>query len=244
MPGAALLAAKGARRAGAGFVTMAVAKEAATVYRLSQLGLVVKPVRDTATFSEVIEDERVGAILIGPGHGVTVATRERALAALRTGKAVVLDADALTVFDDENRALLWQAIDGNCLMTPHEGEFRSLFDDISREGGDKLSRARAAARESGAVILLKGPDTIIASPDGRVTINDNAPPDLATAGAGDVLAGIAAALAAQGVALFEAAQIAAWLHGAAAAEHGPGLIAEDLPEMLPKVLIKLKNAQY
>lgn len=236
MPGAAILAAAGARRAGAGMVTMAVPKEAAAVYRLGVTGGVIRLVRDTATFTEVIEDPRVNAVLIGPGHGVTVATRERALAVLRLGLPVVLDADAITVLSD-NRDLFFSTLNGPCVMTPHEGEFAVMFDHT----GDKLSRARAAAAESGAVILLKGADTVIAAPDGRAVINANAPPTLATAGAGDVLSGIITALLARGMAPFEAAAAGAWLHGAAAAAFGPGLIAEDIPEMLPKILKQIEN---
>lgn len=239
MPGAAMLAAAGARRAGAGLVTMAVPKEAAAIYRLGVPGGVIKLVRDTATFGEVVEDPRVDAVLIGPGHGVTVATRERALATLRRKLPTVLDADAITVFADA-RDLLFSALEGDCVMTPHEGEFAAIFD----HQGDKLSRARAAAKESGAVILLKGADTVIAAPDGRAVINTNAPPSLATAGSGDVLAGIITAHLARGMAPFEATCAGAWLHGEAAATFGPGLIAEDIPEMIPKVLNKLENGQY
>jgi ADP-dependent NAD(P)H-hydrate dehydratase / NAD(P)H-hydrate epimerase len=239
MPGAAILAAMGARRAGAGMLTLTVPKESAAIYRLSQLGAVIRPVRDTGTFAEIIGDARVKAVLIGPGHGITVATRERALAALRLKKATVLDADALTVFS-ESRELLFSSIEGPCVFTPHDGEFRALFD----HDGDKISRARLAAKESGAVILLKGADTVIASPDGRVVVNDNAPPWLATSGSGDVLAGIIVGLLAQGGDAFEAAQMASWLHGAAATAFGPGLIAEDIPEMLPSILKQLFKTQH
>ena len=238
MPGAAILAAAGARRAGAGMVTLTVPKESATIFRLSQPGAVVRTVRDTGTFSDIVGDNRVGAVLIGPGHGITVATRERTLAALRLKRPTVLDADALTVFKDTPE-LLFSSIEGPCVLTPHEGEFRILF----KSDGDKLTRARCAAEVSGAVIVLKGSDTVIAAPDGRAAINHNAFPWLATSGAGDVLAGIITGLLAQGMASFEGAMAGVWIHGAAAAAHGPGLIAEDIPNLLPDILSKLYNDQ-
>ena len=178
-------------------------------------------------------------MLVGPGNGVGEQTRERALAALEAGRAVVLDADALTSFQDKPRRL-FRAIKSRCVLTPHEGEFSRLFPDT---GGDKLTRARAAADESGAVVLLKGADTVIAAPDGRAAINCNAPATLATAGTGDVLAGLIVGLLAQGMNSFDAACAAAWLHGAAGAAFGPGLIAEDLPEALPGILLRLLETE-
>lgn len=235
MTGAARLAARGAQRVGAGMVSVAAPADNVVVYKVALEGAIVRGIRDTASYAELIEDPRVTACLIGPGNGVSPMTREQALAALRARKAVVLDADALTVFE-ETRDLLFSSIAGPCLLTPHEGEFRRLFD----VAGDKIARAREAARRSGAVVLLKGADTVIAAPDGRAVVNGNAPPELATAGAGDVLAGFAVGLAAQGMEMFDAACAAAWLHGAAAQEAGPGLIAEDLPGRLPSVLRALR----
>ena len=234
MTGAARLAALGARRIGAGLVTIAAAPEVFSVYASDTPGTLVKPVADEAAFAALLADPRKNAVLIGPGAGVNGATKERVLATLGADKACVLDADALTVFADDPEAL-FRAAPPSWLLTPHEGEFQRLFPGA----GDKLARARRAARTSGAVILLKGADTVIAAPDGRCVVNDGAPPELATAGSGDVLAGFALGLMAQGMDTFEAAAAAAWLHGAAAAAFGPGLIAEDLPEVLPIVLGRL-----
>jgi NAD(P)H-hydrate epimerase len=234
MTGAARLAARGARRIGAGLVTIAAPPEVFSVYASDAPGTLVKPVADQAAFARLLADPRKNAVLIGPGAGVNGETRERVLAALGAGKACVLDADALTVFADDPDTL-FHAAPPTWLLTPHEGEFQRLFPGA----GDKLARAREAARTSGAVILLKGADTVIAAPDGRAAINDGAPPELATAGSGDVLAGFALGLMAQGMDAFEAAAAAVWLHGAAAAAFGPGLIAEDLPDALPGVLGRL-----
>ncbi len=234
--GAARLAARAALRAGAGLVTIACPAEAATVYAAQLTAVMVVAITNNDAFAEVLADPRKNAILLGPGGGITERTRRGVLAALAAEKACVLDADALSVFESKKKQL-FEAILSECLLTPHEGEFRRLFG----LEGDKPGRARAAAEKSGASVLLKGPDTVIASPDGYAVINDNAPPELATAGSGDVLAGIALGLMTQGLSAFDAGCCAAWLHGAAAARIGSGLIAEDIGEALPAVLAELKG---
>ncbi|HXZ01390.1 MAG TPA: NAD(P)H-hydrate dehydratase [Stellaceae bacterium] len=236
MTGAARLAARAALRVGAGLVTLAAPESAWPVYAASLTGVIVQPVAAPEALDALLGDVRRNAVLIGPGAGVSDETRGRALAALATRRAVVLDADALTVFADAPETL-FAAIAGPCVMTPHEGEFRRLF-AIS---GDKLARARAAARRSGAVMLLKGADTVIAAPDGRAVINANAPPELATAGSGDVLSGLVTGLLAQGLDPFRAACAACWLHGDAAGRFGAGLVAEDIIETLPQTLRRLKE---
>lgn len=228
--GAARMAARACARAGAGLTTIAVPHVGFAVYAAALMSIMVVPVETLQEFETVLDDKRFSALLIGPGAGVHAATRTRALAMLATGRPTLLDADAITVFKDDPAAL-FSAIQGPCILTPHEGEFARLFDPA----GDKLFRARAAARRSGAIILLKGSDTVIAAPDGRAVINSNAPPTLATAGSGDVLAGIICGLLAQGMEPFLASCAAVWLHGAAASAFGPGLLAEDLPDLLPGI---------
>ena len=235
--GAARLAARAALRAGAGLVTLACPPGALMVYAQALEAVMTRAIAEPHGFDDLLEDERRNALLIGPGNGVGETTRKRVLAGLAANKACVLDADALTSFENQPSEL-FKAISSPCILTPHEGEFARLFDFQ----GDKPSRARAAAAESGAVVLLKGADTVIAAPDGRLAINHNAPPELATAGSGDVLAGIAVALLAQGMSAFDAACAAAWLHGDAAARFGPGLIAEDICETLPATLAALEKA--
>jgi NAD(P)H-hydrate epimerase len=234
MTGAARMAARGAARAGSGLTTIAVPEIALPIYAAALTSIMVSPIATPDDFDRLLDDRRLSAFLIGPGAGVGEATRIRALAMLATGRATLLDADAITCFQDDP-GVLDRAIVGACVMTPHEGEFRRVFG----ASGDKLTRTRAAARRSGAVIVLKGADTVIAAPDGRAIINTNAPPALATAGSGDVLSGIVVGLLAQGMEPFLAAAAGVWLHGAAATAFGPGLLAEDLPDQLPGVFQRL-----
>ncbi len=231
MTGAARLAARAAARIGAGLTSIAVPEIALPIYAAALTSIMVRPLTSTADFDHLLGDRRFSAMLIGPGAGTDDGTRTRTLAMLATGRPVVLDADAISVFHDQP-ACLERAIVGPCILTPHDGEFRRLFDP----SGDKLSRAQRAAGRSRAVVVLKGRDTVIAEPDGRAIINTNAPPTLATAGSGDVLSGMILGLLAQGMNPFLAAAAAVWMHGAAARNFGPGLIADDLPDLLPSVL--------
>jgi hydroxyethylthiazole kinase-like uncharacterized protein yjeF len=233
--GASRMTAKAASRAGAGMVTLAAPAKVWSIYATSLIDAIVRSFVGLPDFEALLSDKRRNAIAIGPGAGVSASTRQFVLAALATKRATVLDADALTSFAEAPQAL-FQAIVGPCILTPHAGEFMRLF----HFEGDKLQRTRSAAKQSNAVVVLKGPDTVIAAADGRAIINSNAPAQLATGGTGDVLTGFVAALLAQGMAPFEAAAAAVWLHGAAATEFGLGLVAEDLPNALPGVLRKLK----
>ena len=233
--GAARLAALAARRAGAGLVTIASTEGAAGIYRAAEPGNLV----NTRAVDRLVEDRRRNAFLIGPGSGVNDRTRDAVLAALGVRRALVLDADAITVFADDP-ARLFAAIASPVLLTPHEGEFRRLFPDLTT--GGKVERVRLAARRSGATVLLKGADTVVAAPDGRAVINVHAPASLATAGSGDVLAGIAAGLIARGLPALAVGAAAAWVHGECAYRFGkPGLIAEDLCGHLPEALVAAMN---
>jgi NAD(P)H-hydrate epimerase len=234
MTGAPRLAARAAARLGAGLVTVAAPEAAFPIYATALTGVIVHPVAGLEAFRALLADPRRNAALIGPGAGVGSETRDKTLAILASGKRTVLDADALTSFSEDPDAL-FAAIRSPCVMTPHAGEFARLFDTT----GSKTERARHAARQSGAVILLKGADTVIAAPDGRVAINANAPPDLATAGSGDVLAGMVLGLLAQDMEPFAAAAAAVWIHGATACRLGAGLLAEDLLDAVPPVLAGL-----
>ena len=241
--GAARMAARAAARAGAGLVTVAVPEAALAVYAAALTSVMVSPVARPQDLYHLMADIRYTALLIGPGAGVGSDTREHVRALLRAGRATVLDADALTSYADDP-STLFGAIEhcgDRCVLTPHEGEFARLFQGSVDGHADKLSRARAGARVSGAVVVLKGSDTVVAAPDGRAIINANAPPTLATAGAGDVLSGLVLGLLAQGMDSFLAAAAAVWLHGAAASHFGPGLLAEDLPDRLPAVLRRLNR---
>jgi hydroxyethylthiazole kinase-like uncharacterized protein yjeF len=241
--GAARLAAMAALRAGAGLVTIASPRDALIVNATAELAVMVRPIDDAPELEMLLADRRFNAVAIGPGAGVGAATRELVLAVLGGERAAVIDADGLTSFaQDGVRDALFAALaaNGRAVLTPHAGEFHRLFGGALGAserpgGGSKTELARAAARKSGAVVVFKGPDTVIAAPDGRAAINANAPPWLATAGTGDVLAGLIAGLLAQGMPPFEAACAAVWIHGEAAGFAGPGMISEDLAPLVPLV---------
>lgn len=243
LTGAARLAAYAALRVGAGLSSIASHPDALSIYRTGRPSIMVREAVDADAFGTLLEDRRIGSVLVGPGNGVSEATRAHTHAALDSHAACVLDADALSAFADSS-AGLFAAIGKRgpaTVLTPHEGEFARLFgSDSETEESGRPARAREAARLSGAVVILKGPDTVIAAPDGRLAINSNAPPDLATAGSGDVLAGLVLGLLAQGMDAFEAACAAVWLHGEAATRFGAGLIAEDIADALPPVLQALR----
>ncbi len=239
--GAARMAARGALRAGAGLVTVASPRDAIAVNAAQLTAIMVREADGARGLADLLADPRKNALLIGPGHGVGEGTRSMVLAALAATPRVVLDADALTSFADAPE-MLFEAIkarEAPVVMTPHDGEFARLFGDIA--GNSKVDRARKAAARAGATILLKGADTVIAAPQGEAAINATASPWLATAGSGDVLGGIVLGMLAQGMSGFLGASAAVWLHGEAAKAFGPGLIAEDLPEMLPEVLRGLES---
>ncbi len=239
--GAARLAARAALRVGAGLVTVGATAEAQQINACHLNAIMLAPVEDAADLGNLLADRRKNAVLIGPGFGVGPRTLDMTIAALRSGAATVIDADALTSAVDSAEHLISTIMHSPVrpvVLTPHEGEFERLFPGLE---GSKLERARVAAASSGAIVVLKGPDTVIASPDGRAAINANAPATLATAGSGDVLAGLIVGLLAQGMTGFEAACAGVWLHGAAATAFGPGLIADDLPELVPRALAELQK---
>ena len=238
--GAARMAARSGLRIGAGLVTLASPEDALPENAAHLTAIMLRPIDGAGGLAELLADTRLNVVVIGPGLGGGAATRDLVEAALGSAASVVLDADGISAFRDAPERL-YTAISGRAapvIMTPHDGEFARLFPDLASEPG-KLDRARAAAARSGSIVLLKGPDTVVAAPDGRASIADNAPPFLATAGSGDVLAGMIGGLMAQAMPAFEAASAATYLHGEAAVVLGRGLIAEDLPEALPRVFLRL-----
>jgi hydroxyethylthiazole kinase-like uncharacterized protein yjeF len=240
--GAARLAAEAALRAGAGLVTIASPRTALAINATASLAVMVRPIDGAAEFDMLLSDKRFNAVAIGPGAGVGAATRDMVMAAVAGDRAVVIDADGLTSFAHDGKDGLFAALAANrkAILTPHSGEFHRLFEGTLAAGdGSKTALARAAAQRSGAVVVFKGADTVIAAPDGRAAINANAPPWLASAGTGDVLAGFATGLVAQGMPPFEAACAAVWLHGEVAAAVGPGMISEDLAPFLPQVYARM-----
>ncbi|MAU95978.1 MAG: bifunctional ADP-dependent NAD(P)H-hydrate dehydratase/NAD(P)H-hydrate epimerase [Fulvimarina sp.] len=247
--GAARMAAMAALRGGAGLVTVFSPAGAILVNAAHLTAVMLQRCEDEAELRAHLEDERLNAFMLGPGFGATDLARTYAKTLLAAGRRLGLDADAITAFQDEPEALFAAASEAAAtrpdkqpalVLTPHAGEFKRLFPDIAvAEDLSKIDRARRAAARAGAVLVLKGRDTVIAAPDGRAAINATGTPWLATAGAGDVLAGIVTAQLAQKTPSFEAACAAVWMHGKAAEAFGPGLIAEDLPAMLPKIFAEL-----
>lgn len=236
--GAARLAARAGLRIGAGLVTLLSPRDAAAVNAAHLEAVMLRVFEDTEQL-ELLADA-ADAVVIGPGAGLDDASRTKVASAARTGAALVLDADAFTVFQSDPDAL-FSTLDRDDVLTPHEGEFERLFPGLLAER-DRAGAARRASERAGAVVLLKGSQTVIAAPDGRCAINDPASPWLATAGSGDVLAGFIGGLLAQGMDSYEAACAGAWIHAACAEAFGPGLIAEDLPGLAPGVLRRLQTA--
>lgn len=266
--GAARLAARGALRVGAGLVTLVGSAAASAVNAAHETAIMLRVVSNPEALSELLSDRRITACLIGPASGVGEETARDVLSVLASDAAVVLDADGLTsfvddtVWDENDRTksertgfgftarntkqkrapeVLFDAIKARAMdvvLTPHAGEFQKLFGSTAT---DKVSAARDAAKRAGATVIYKGADTVIASPNGRAAINSHAPATLATAGSGDVLAGLVTGLLAQGMNGFDAACAAVWLHGVAARHFGLGLIAEDIPELIPCALRDLEN---
>jgi hydroxyethylthiazole kinase-like uncharacterized protein yjeF len=245
--GAARLVARGALRAGAGLVTILTPSDALPAHAAALTAIMTRLCDTPTDLAHILQDQRLNVLIMGPALGVGATTRELVLTALSSAhqnqdksRAFVLDADALTSFADcfDTLAEAIHASAAPVVLTPHDGEFKKLF-GAKVHSGSKLERTRAAAALSGATIILKGPDSTAAEPGGRATIAFDLPPWLATAGSGDVLAGIIGGLLAQGMPAFEAASAAIWLHGAAASHFGPGLISEDIPEHLPPVFRRL-----
>lgn len=232
--GAARLAARAGLRIGAGLVRILCPPDAAAVIAPAIEAIMLTPFGSDAALAEAAAN--LDAVVIGPAAGVNEATQANVRALAGTGAALVVDADALTVFEGWP-ADLFEGLDRDDVLTPHEGEFRRLFPGLLEKGRE--AAAAEAANRAGAVVVLKGPATVIAAPDGRLVVNDNGVPWLATAGSGDVLAGMIAGLMAQRMDSFDAARAAVWMHAEAARGFGPGLIAEDLPERIPAVLAAL-----
>jgi hydroxyethylthiazole kinase-like uncharacterized protein yjeF len=236
--GAARLAARAGLRVGAGLVTLLSPPEALMINAAHLEAVMLK------AFETDVDVEAAGAdadcAIIGPAAGVTDVTLTNVMALARTGAALVLDADALSVFRDDPDEL-FSILDRDDVLTPHQGEFERVFPGLLKASPERISATRAAAARSQSVVLLKGPDTVIAASDGRAAVNMNGVPWLATAGSGDVLAGLIGGLIAQGMESFEAACAGVWIHAACAEAFGPGLISEDLPGLTPLVLKRLRG---
>lgn len=249
--GAARMAARGALRIGAGLVTIGSPRSAMFENAAHLTAIMLRQIDGSHGVAELLEDERFNAVCLGPGLGRGADTQALVMAVLKEKRATVLDADALTRFELKPQAL-FAILHENCVITPHGGEFAKLFPDLAEKlnapattgsAYSKVDATREAAKRAGCVVLFKGPDTVIAAPDGRCSVNsahyDRSAPWLATAGSGDVLAGFITGLLARGFTPMQAAETAAYIHVECALEFGPGLIAEDLPEQIPAVFRKL-----
>jgi hydroxyethylthiazole kinase-like uncharacterized protein yjeF len=239
MTGAARLASEAAMQIGCGLCTIVSAKETKEIYLSGPPHIMFESYKTLHDFSDHLTDPRRNACVIGPGAGKGNAEELRQCVehVLKLKKPTVVDADGMNVFQDKHPDLLY-VLHENCVLTPHEGEFARLFPFLD---GTRVEKVRKAVQLTGAVILLKGPETIICSPDGDMIVNDHATPWLATAGAGDVLAGMIGGLLAEGVPIFKACAAATWIHGEAALQFGPGLTAPNVIQGIPKVLKDLEN---
>jgi hydroxyethylthiazole kinase-like uncharacterized protein yjeF len=238
--GAARLAARSSLRVGSGVVTVATSKAAFYINAAHLTAIMLAPFDGPSGLMDVLSDTRITAVCIGPGAGPDPEVRDLVSAVLASEATAVLDAEGITAFSEEP-ALLFDQIKARptpVILTPHEGEFRRVFPELDNTGS-KLDRARRAAEISGAVVILKGPDTVVAAPDNLASVSENAPPWLATAGSGDVLSGLVTGLLAQGMAAFDAAAAAVWIHSEIGHAYGPGLTADDMPELIPGVMQRL-----
>ncbi len=233
--GAARLAARAGLRVGAGLVRVLCPPDAGPVIAAAVEAIMVSDFASPEALKVLAEP--LDCVVIGPAAGLTEATAQNLAALAQTDAALIVDADALTLFKGRTGGL-FDCLDARDVLTPHEGEFERIFPGLLP--GGREAAAAEAARLSGSTIVLKGRETVIASPDGRLRVNRNGSPWLATAGSGDVLAGLIGGLVAQGMAPFEAASAAVWMHSDAAARFGPGLTAEDLPNLMPAVLADLE----
>lgn len=233
MTGAAQMSAQAAQRVGAGFVKLAVPQIVTTVFKVANLSIVVQPFRDTAQYEAAITHDKTNTILIGPGLGDMGGAVERVLVTLRSKKPCILDAGALSIFA-ENAGLLIENLHENCIITPHIGEFHHIFPAL--KDLPKIEKIKLAAKQAGCLILLKGSDTLIADPHGYSVLCPPASPFLATAGTGDVLAGMVGGLYAQGMSGLFACCAAQWIQDNIATNFGPGLIAEDIIAAIPQTL--------
>ena len=241
--GASRLASLSALRVGAGIVTLASTDESAMINAAHLTSVMVKNINTKKDFIDFYNKRKVNAFLIGPGCGLTKYTKELSLVAIKTGLPVVLDADSISVFEDEPNEL-FSAIkkyNKNVILTPHEGEFKRIFKNSI---GSKISKASKASRESSAIIIYKGNDTIISSPNSHLAISDKTSPFLATAGSGDILAGICAGLLSQGMDAFMAACAGQWFHKKIGEISGPGMIADDMPGFIETFLPNILGEIY